>query len=65
MKMCESAMKEQNFQEEVMKILEEIPKARSALVENYDNLLNVAEYCNSNYIQVLLNLLKDRYNNYI
>ncbi|XP_035519094.1 abl interactor 1-like [Morone saxatilis] len=44
-------MKEQNFKEEVMKILEEAPNARKALLENYDNLLNVADYCNSNYLQ--------------
>lgn len=46
-------MKEQNC-EEVLKILDDIPNGRRALVENYDNLLNVAEYCNNNYIQVLL-----------
>lgn len=47
-------MKEQNSEEEVMKILGDIPNGRQALLENYDNLLKVAEYCNSNYIQVLL-----------
>ncbi|XP_065820928.1 ABI family, member 3a isoform X2 [Labrus bergylta] len=44
-------MKEQNFKEEVVKIMEEAPNARKALLENYDNLLNVADYCCSNYIQ--------------
>lgn len=47
-------MKEQNSEEEVMKILDDIPNSRQALLENYDNLLNVAEYCNNKYIQVLL-----------
>uniref|UniRef100_A0A3Q3GLW8 Uncharacterized protein n=1 Tax=Labrus bergylta TaxID=56723 RepID=A0A3Q3GLW8_9LABR len=32
-------------------IMEEAPNARKALLENYDNLLNVADYCCSNYIQ--------------
>ncbi|XP_070779504.1 ABI family, member 3a isoform X2 [Enoplosus armatus] len=44
-------MKEQNFEEEVMKVMEEAPNARKALLENYDNLLNVADYCYNNYIQ--------------
>ncbi|KAI3359468.1 hypothetical protein L3Q82_013771 [Scortum barcoo] len=44
-------MKEQNFKEEVMKIMEEAPSARKALLENYDNLLNVADYCYNSYIQ--------------
>lgn len=47
-------MKEQKLEEEVVKILDEIPNGRRALLENYDNLLNVAEYCNSSYIQVVL-----------
>lgn len=51
-------MKEQNSEEEVMKILGDIPNGRQALLENYDNLLKVAEYCNSNYIQVLLPQLR-------
>lgn len=45
-------MKDQNVSEEVMKILQDVPNARKALLENYENLLNVAEYCYSNYIQV-------------
>lgn len=52
-------MKEQNFKEEVLKVLDEIPNGRRALLENYDNLLNVAEYCNNNYIQVVLFLLTE------
>ncbi|KAM9393243.1 ABI family, member 3a isoform 3-T6 [Pholidichthys leucotaenia] len=44
-------MKDQNLTDEVMKILEEAPNARKALRENYDNLLNVADYCYNNYIQ--------------
>lgn len=46
------AMKEHDFQEEVMKILQEVPSARRALLENHDNLLNVSEYCANNYMQV-------------
>uniref|UniRef100_A0A672GJM0 Abl-interactor homeo-domain homologous domain-containing protein n=1 Tax=Salarias fasciatus TaxID=181472 RepID=A0A672GJM0_SALFA len=34
-------------------ILEEAPAACKALRENYDNLVNVADYCYNNYIQVL------------
>ncbi|XP_068193861.1 ABI family, member 3a isoform X2 [Antennarius striatus] len=44
-------MKENSFSQEVMKILEEVPDARKALLRNYDNLLNVAEYCYDNYVQ--------------
>ncbi|CAI5676707.1 unnamed protein product [Oreochromis niloticus] len=44
-------MKDQNLNKDVMKILEEAPNARKALRENYDNLLNVADYCYNNYIQ--------------
>uniref|UniRef100_A0A3P9JB00 Abl-interactor homeo-domain homologous domain-containing protein n=1 Tax=Oryzias latipes TaxID=8090 RepID=A0A3P9JB00_ORYLA len=44
-------MKNQNHDLEVAKILEDAPGSRKALRENYDNLLNVADYCCSNYTQ--------------
>lgn len=44
-------MKEHNYKDEVTKIMEEAPSARKALLENYDNLLSVADYCYNNYIQ--------------
>ncbi|XP_078808169.1 ABI family, member 3a isoform X2 [Oryzias latipes] len=44
-------MKNQNLDLEVAKILEDAPGSRKALRENYDNLLNVADYCCSNYTQ--------------
>ncbi|KAL6102334.1 uncharacterized protein ACO6RY_01961 [Pungitius sinensis] len=44
-------MKDQNVKEEVMKIMEGAPNARRALLENHDNLLSVADYCHSNYLQ--------------
>ncbi|XP_041828549.1 ABI family, member 3a isoform X3 [Melanotaenia boesemani] len=44
-------MKEENFNAEVVKLLEEAPNARKALQENYANLLEVAQYCDNNYIQ--------------
>ena len=45
-------MKDQNFNDDVTKILDEAPNARKALMENYDNLLKVAQYCHDNYLEV-------------
>lgn len=53
----DSVMKEHNYKDEVTKIMEEAPSARKALLENYDNLLSVADYCYNNYVQVGLLLL--------
>uniref|UniRef100_A0A3P9HV51 Abl-interactor homeo-domain homologous domain-containing protein n=1 Tax=Oryzias latipes TaxID=8090 RepID=A0A3P9HV51_ORYLA len=40
-------------------ILEDAPGSRKALRENYDNLLNVADYCCSNYTQGGLKALEE------
>ncbi|CAL8301411.1 unnamed protein product [Merluccius merluccius] len=44
-------MKEQKLKQEVDRIQQEVPCARQALLDNFNNLLNVAEYCNTNYLQ--------------
>ncbi|XP_031420878.1 ABI family, member 3a isoform X2 [Clupea harengus] len=44
-------MKDQNYTEEVVKILQEAPSTRQALLENYTNLYNVADYCEKNYLE--------------
>ncbi|XP_061606230.1 ABI family, member 3a [Phyllopteryx taeniolatus] len=44
-------MRADALKEEVVKILNEAPNSRKLLLENYDNFMNVADYCCNNYIQ--------------
>ncbi|XP_037112512.1 abl interactor 1-like isoform X2 [Syngnathus acus] len=45
-------MKAADLKEEVAKILNEAPESRRLLVENFNNLSKVADYCCHNYVQL-------------
>ncbi|XP_061159293.1 ABI gene family member 3-like isoform X1 [Syngnathus typhle] len=45
-------MKAADLKEEVAKILNEAPESRRRLVENFNNLSEVADYCCHNYVQL-------------
>ncbi|KAG9346285.1 hypothetical protein JZ751_008110 [Albula glossodonta] len=45
-------MKDQKCIEEINTIFQEAPAGRESLLTNYKNLLNVADYCEKNYLQV-------------
>ncbi|XP_077475890.1 ABI family, member 3a isoform X2 [Stigmatopora argus] len=44
-------MKQDKLQEEAMKILDEASDCRKLLEENYQNFMNVADYCCKNYVE--------------
>lgn len=45
-----------------MLLEEEIPAGRRALLDSFTNLERVAEYCESNYVQVQTNITKETAN---
>ncbi|XP_021480304.2 abl interactor 2 isoform X3 [Oncorhynchus mykiss] len=44
-------MKDQSCTDEITQIFQEAAPARQALLDNYNNLMNLAEYCENNYLQ--------------
>lgn len=48
----DSPLKDVKMAELQMLLEEEIPAGRSALLDSFTNLERVAEYCESNYVQV-------------